>query len=236
MLFTNTGHSVLRIIAPNASFDPIQALAPVTIVGEGPMIMMVANSVRASNLVEFLALVRENPGRYDYGSTGTGGTNGLTALMFVDAAQVRMNEVPYRGGAPATLDLAAGRIAMLFDASSTALQTVRGGQARAIAVASAQRSPSAPELPTLREAGVPASMSIWMGIFVPSATPAAQRDALYGAIARSLNTPELRARFTEFGMDRIPVPRPEETQRFVAGEVERWEGLLRRTAAAAPRQ
>jgi len=236
MLFTNSGHSVLRIIAPNANFDPIQALAPVTIVGEGPMIMMVANNVPAANLTEFLALIRENPGRYDYGSTGTGGTNGLTALMFVDAARVRMNEVPYRGGAPATLDLAAGRIAMLFDASSTALQTVRGGQARALAVASAQRSPSVPELPTLLEAGVPASMSIWMGVFIPTATPASQRDALYAAILRALNTPELRARFTEFGMDRIPAPRPDEAARFIAGEVERWEGLLRRAAAPSSRQ
>ena len=236
MLFTNTGHSVLRIIAPNANFDPIQSLAPVTIVGEGPMIMMIANNVPAANLVEFLALVRANPGRFDYGSTGTGGTNGLTALMFVDAARVRINEVPYRGGAPATLDLAAGRIAMLFDASSTALQTVRGGQARAIAVASAQRSPSAPELPTLMEAGVPASMSIWMGIFVPSATPAAQRDALYAAIVRALGSAELRTRFNEFGMDRIPAPRPEETGRFVASEVERWESLLRRATANPPRQ
>lgn len=236
MLFTNTGHSVLRIIAPNPNFDPIQSLTPVTIVGEAPMIMMVANSVPATNLTEFLALVRANPGRFDYGSTGTGGTNGLTALMFIDAARVTMNEVPYRGGAPATLDLAAGRIAMLFDASSTALQTTRGGQARALAVTTAQRSPSAPDLPTLQEAGVPASMSIWMGIFVPSATPDRQRDALYAAIVRALNTPELRSRFAEFGTDRIPAPNPEETARFVATEVERWEGLLRRATAAPARQ
>ena len=197
------------------------------------MIMMVANSVPAANLTEFLALIRENPGRFDYGSTGTGGTNGLTALMFVDAARVRMNEVPYRGGAPATLDLAAGRIAMLFDASSTALQTVRGGQARAIAVASAQRSPSVPELPTLLEAGVPASMSIWMGVFVPTATPSQQRDALHAAILRALSSQELRTRFTEFGMDRIPAPSPQDSARFIASEVERWEGLLRNASAPA---
>ncbi len=171
ILFTNTGHSVLRVIAPNPSLDYATALTPVTIVGEAPMIMMIANTVPAGNLQEFLALVRANPGRFNYGSTGTGGTNGLTALMFLQAANVNMNEIPYRGGTPATLDLAAGRIAMLFDASSTALQTTRSGQARAIAVTTPQRSPSAPELPTLMEAGVPAAMSIWMGVFVPSATP-----------------------------------------------------------------
>ena len=235
MLFTNTGHSVLRIIAPNPSFDVVQALAPVTIVYEAPMIMMVANNVQAANLVEFLAMIRANPGRFDYGSTGTGGTNGLTALMFVQAAGVNMNEVPYRGGAPATLDLAAGRIAMLFDASSTALQTTRGGQARAFAVTTAQRSPAAPELPTLLEAGVPASMSIWMGVFIPTATPADQRDPLYAAIVRALNAPELRSRFAEFGTDRIPAPSPADSARFITAEVERWEGLLRRASSAPAR-
>lgn len=235
MLFTNTGHSVLRMIAPNPGLDIIQALSPVTIVGESPMILMVANSVPAANLAELLTLLRANPGRFDYGSTGTGGTNGLTALMFLEAARVRVNEVPYRGGAPATLDLAAGRIAMLFDATSTALPTTRGGQARAFAVTTAQRSPAAPELPTLMEAGVPASMSIWMGVFVPTATQAGPRDALHAAIIRALNAPELRARFTEFGTDRIPATSPAESARFVASEVERWEGLLRRATGAPAR-
>jgi tripartite-type tricarboxylate transporter receptor subunit TctC len=226
-LFTNNGYSVLRIIAPNPNLDYYQALTPVTIVSEAPMIMMVANSVPAANLQEFLALVRANPGRYDYGSTGTGGTNGLTALMFLKAANVNLNEIPYRGGAPATLDLAAGRIAMLFDASSTALATTRGGQARAMAVSTAERSPAAPELPTLLEGGVPASMSIWNAIVIPSATPAEQRDALHAALVRALGSPELRTRFTEFGMDRIPAISPAEATRFIATEVERWEGLLR---------
>jgi tripartite-type tricarboxylate transporter receptor subunit TctC len=233
ILFTNTGHSVLRMIAPNPNLDYIQALAPVTIVGEAPMIMMVANNFPAANLQEFLSVVRANPGRYDYGSTGTGGTNGLTALMFLQAAGVNLNEIPYRGGAPATLDLVAGRIAMLFDASSTALQTTRAGQARAMAVTTAQRSPSAPEIPTLMEAGVPAQMSIWMGLFVPSATPQTQRDALHAAVLRALNSPELKARFTEFGTDRIPALSQAESARFVASEVERWEGLLRRAEPPA---
>ncbi len=226
ILFTNNGYSVLRVVAPNPGLDYFQALSPVTIVSEAPMIMMIANSVPATNLQEFLALIRANPGRYDYGSTGTGGVNGLTALMFLRAAQVNLNEVPYRGGAPATLDLLAGRIAMLFDASSTALLTVRGGQARAIAVSSAERSPSAPELPTLREAGVPASTNVWMGLFIPSATPADLKDALYGALQHALASPELRSRFAEFGTDRIPATSPDETARFIAAEVERWETLL----------
>jgi tripartite-type tricarboxylate transporter receptor subunit TctC len=229
ILFTNTGHSVLRLIAPNPSLDIRQALSPVAIVSEAPMIMMAANNFPAKSLQEFVSLVRANPGRYDYGSTGTGGTNGLTALMFLHASGLKMNEIPYRGGAPATLDLAAGRIAMLFDASSTSLSTTRGGQARALAVTTAQRSPSAPELPTLREAGVDADMSIWMGMMIPSATPPALRQAVHQSITRALADPGLRARFAELGTDRIPQMTPAECERFVSAEIERWEGLLQRS-------
>jgi tripartite-type tricarboxylate transporter receptor subunit TctC len=236
-LFTNNGYSVLRMLAPNPTLDYYTALTPITLVSESPMIMMLANNVPAANLREFLALVRANPGRYDYGSTGTGGTNGLTALMFLQAANVNINEIPYRGGAPATLDLAAGRIAMLFDASSTALATVRGGQARAIAVSTAQRSPAAPDVPTLMEAGVPASMSIWNAIVVPSATPPALRNALHAAITRALATPELKARFNDFAVDRIPATSEAETVRFISSEVERWEAVMRRAepSTATPR-
>ncbi|HEY4253678.1 MAG TPA: tripartite tricarboxylate transporter substrate-binding protein [Roseomonas sp.] len=234
ILFTNTGHAVLRIVAPNASLDIQQALTPITIVSEAPMIMMVANSVPARDLPEFLALIRANPGRYDYGSTGTGGSNGMTAMMFVRAAGLAMSEIPYRGGAPATLDLVAGRIAMLWDASSTALQTVRGGQVRAMAVSTAQRSPSAPDLPTLLEAGVPASMSIWMGLFVPAATPPELRDALHAAVVHALQDDNLRRRLTEFGTDRVPALSPAESSRYVAAEVERWEALLRGAEPYAP--
>ena len=229
ILFTNTGHSVLRLLAPNPSLDIRAALAPVAIVSEAPMIMMAANNFPAKDLQDFISLVRANPGRYDYGSTGTGGTNGLTALMFLHASGLKMNEIPYRGGAPATLDLAAGRIAMLFDASSTSLSTTRGGQARALAVTTARRSPSAPELPTLREAGVDADMSIWMGMMIPSATPPAIRAALHGSISKALANPALRARFTDLGTDTIPDLTPDECARFVDSEMERWEGLLKRS-------
>jgi tripartite-type tricarboxylate transporter receptor subunit TctC len=227
LLFTNTGHSVLRALVPNHPIDVHQALTPVTIVAESPMVMMVANNVPARDGREFLALLRANPGRYDYGSTGGGGTNGMTALMFLKAADVRMNEVPYRGGAPATLDLAAGRIAMLFDAGSTALPTTRGGQARAFAVTTRQRSPSAPEVPTLRELGVEADMSIWMAIMAPSATPPATREALQAAVARALQSEAVRARLAEFGTDRVLATPPAESERYVAAEITRWEALLR---------
>jgi tripartite-type tricarboxylate transporter receptor subunit TctC len=226
LLFNNTSQAVLRVVVPNASFDPHQALAPLTILSEMPMVMLVANNFPARDGREFIGLVRANPGKYDYGSTGGGGTLGMAALLFTTAAGLEMNEIPYRGGAPATLDLAAGRIALVFDIALTGLQTARGGQARAFAVSGPQRSPAAPEVPTWREIGVDAEMQVWQAIFVPAATPAPVRQALHAMIARVQGGETLRRKWAELGVDRAMALPPAESERYFAAELERWERLM----------
>lgn len=227
LLINNTSHAVLRLVVPNAALDPTTALAPVSVLSEMPMVMLVANNHPARDVREFVSLVRASPGRWDYGSTGGGGTLQMAALLFLNAAGLQMNEIPYRGGAPATLDLAAGRIALVFDVALTGVQTARGGQARAFAVSSAQRSPALPEVPTLREAGIEAEMNVWQAVFVAAATPPAVKAALHRAIAAALSGERVRARMAELGADRVLASPPEEAARYVAGEVTRWEGLLR---------
>jgi tripartite-type tricarboxylate transporter receptor subunit TctC len=226
ILFNNTSHAVLRVVVPNAPIDPIRQLSPVTILSEMPMVMLVANNFPAKDGREFLAAVRAAPGKYDYGSTGGGGTLGMAALLFQRTTGVRMNEIPYRGGAPATLDLAAGRISLVFDIALTGLQTAKGGQARAFAVSGPERSPAAPEIPTWREIGVDAEMVVWQAIFVPTATPAPIRDALQAAVARVQQTEAVRRKWTELGVDRVLATTPAEAERYVARDVERWEGLM----------
>ena len=233
LLLNNTSHAALRVVAPNPGLDPHRALAPVTVLSEMPMVMLVANNVPARDGREFLAMVRAEPGRFDYGSTGGGGTLGMAALLLTAAAGLRMNEVPYRGGAPATLDLAAGRIAMVFDAAVTGLQTARGGQARAYAVTGPRRSPAAPEVPTWREIGLDAEMLLWQALFVPAATPMPVRSALHAAVARVQADPALRRRWAELGVDRAMALPPVESETYVAGEVARWERVV---GAAAVRQ
>ncbi|MCW8086521.1 Bug family tripartite tricarboxylate transporter substrate binding protein [Sabulicella glaciei] len=227
ILINNTSHSVLRLVVPNAPIDVTRALTPLTVLSEMPMVMLVANNHPARDLREFIALTRTNPGRWDYGSTGGGGTLQMAALLFLRAAGVEMNEIPYRGGAPATLDLAAGRIAMVFDVALTGVQTARGGQARAFAVTSAARSPALPDAPTLREAGLDAEMNVWQALFVASGTPVPVQTALHRAVAAALSGEAVQRRFRELGVDRILANSPEEASRYVAAEVERWENLLR---------
>lgn len=227
LLINNTSQAVLRLVVPNAPIDVTTALTPVTVLSEMPMVMLVANNFPAAGVREFIDLARANPGAYNYGSTGGGGTLQMAALLFLHAADLRLNEIPYRGGAPATLDLAAGRIALVFDVALTAVQTARGGQARAFAVTSAGRSPALPDVPSLREIGLDAEMNVWQAIFTASATPAPVKLALQRAMAAALAQDTVRQRMIGLGVDRIVANSPDEAARYVSGEVERWERLMR---------
>ena len=226
LLFNNTSHAVLRAVVPNAPIDPIAALTPVAILSEMPMVMLVAKDFPAQDGRGFVAAVRAAPGRYDYGSTGGGGTLGMAALLFLKTTGLAMNEIPYRGGAPATLDLAAGRIALVFDIALTAFQTAKGGQARAFAVTGPQRSPAMPEVPTWREIGVEAEMVVWQAVFAPAGTPAPVQAALHAAIARVQAEPAMVRKWEELGVDRVLALPPAEAAPYVARDVARWEALM----------
>ncbi|WP_165585367.1 tripartite tricarboxylate transporter substrate binding protein [Roseococcus sp. SYP-B2431] len=226
MLVNNNSIAALRHFTPNSPIDPAQALSPVTLLIDTPMAMLVANNVPATTGQEFVALVRAHPGRYDYGNTGGGGTLQMATLLFLRASGARMNEIPYRGGAPATLDLLAGRIALLFDTGTTGFQTARGGGARALAVTSARRSRFAPDIPTWREIGVDDAFSVWQGVFVSSATPPAIRETLRQAIVRALRTEATQRRFAELGADNVLGGTLEESEAVVRAEFARWNSLL----------
>ncbi len=226
-LLINTAHAGLRVFVPNPTIDPHDSLAAVTVIAESPMVMLVANDFPATDLKGFIAAARANPGKWDYGSTGGGGTLGMGALLFLRAADLKLNEIPYRGGGPAQLDLAAGRIAMLFDVGVSSFQTARSRLARAFAVTSARRSPAAPEVPTLREAGLDAEMTVWQAVMMPAGTPLPLREALRDQIAAALRTPALQARFAELGADRVLGLGVPESERYIAAEVAKWEAILR---------
>ncbi len=225
-LLSNTGQAGLRAMAPNAPIDVATALTPVAVLAESPMVMLVANNVPARDLREFLAMARAEPGRFDYATSSGAGTLTLAALLFIKTTGLEMNAVPYRGGAPAQMDVIAGRIGVVFDVATVALHTARAGQARAFAVSSAQRSPFAPEVPTWREMGVDAEMTVWQALWVSAATPRPIQQALHDAVARVLRTERFRARMAELGADRVLDLDLDQAKAYVAAEVVRWESLL----------
>ena len=227
-LFTNTGHAVNRALYARLDYDPAKDLTPVTVVAEGPMVLLVPNSSPARTLAEFVERVRAKPGEYSYGSTGTGGALQLVSLLFTKTAGLRMEEVPYRGSAPAAQDLIAGRVEMLYDAGVTGFPLATSGQARALAVSSAQRSAVMPDVPTVAEAGFPAAaFSVWQAVLAPTGTPAPILERLQQEIAAVLAEGTLRTRLTELGAERIVTNTPAEARAYVDAEMTRWEAVLR---------
>ncbi|WP_037225636.1 Bug family tripartite tricarboxylate transporter substrate binding protein [Roseomonas gilardii] len=227
-LFTNTGHAVNRSLYARLDYDPARDLTPVTIVAESPMVLLVPNASPARTLADFVARVRAKPGEYAYGSTGTGGALQLVSLLLTKAAGLRMEEIPYRGSAPAAQDLISGRLEMLYDAGATAFPLATGGQARALAVSSAQRSTVMPDVPTVGEAGFPdATFSVWQGLLAPAATPAPILERLRAEVAAALAEGSLRQRLVELGAERIIANTPAEAKAYVDAEMARWERVLR---------
>jgi tripartite-type tricarboxylate transporter receptor subunit TctC len=233
-LFTNTGYAVSRSLYTKLEYDPTTDLTPVTIVAESPMVMLVPNRSPDRSLMDFVTRLRAQPEEFSYASTGAGGALQLVSLLFLQAAGVRMNEVSYRGSAPAAQDLLAGRLDMLFDAGPSAFPLAQSGQARALVVSGPQRSPVMPDLPTIAEAGFPnATFSVWQVVLAPARTPPAILGRMQREIASVLADGPLRTRLVEMGAERVLANSLPEAGRYVADEMARWAAVLR-TAGVQP--
>ncbi|HEY4253610.1 MAG TPA: tripartite tricarboxylate transporter substrate-binding protein, partial [Roseomonas sp.] len=177
---------------------------------------------------------KAQPGTLNYATSGSGGALQLVTLLFLQAAGLQMQEVPYRGSAPAAQDLVAGRLSLLYDASITSFPLALAGQARALAVSSTRRSVVMPDVPTIVEAGYPdAVFSVWQAVLAPRGTPQPIIDAMQQAITAVLAEPALRQRFIELGAETVLGNTPAEAQRYVAAEMDRWQAVLR-TAGVQP--
>jgi tripartite-type tricarboxylate transporter receptor subunit TctC len=234
LLFHNIGHAVTKPLYPQLDYDPEADLKAVTIVAESPMVLLVPPNSPHRSVADLVAFARANPERLTYGSTGGGGALQLVALLFLRAAGIRMTEVPYRGGAPAALDLANGSLDMLYDAGLTGFGLAQGGRARALAVSGPQRSPVMPDVPTMAELGFPeATFMVWQAVLAPAATPAPLMARLQREIAAVLAEPAARTRLAELGAERLVGNTPEEAQRFVAAEMAKWAVILREAGVRA---
>jgi tripartite-type tricarboxylate transporter receptor subunit TctC len=173
LLMGNIGTQAINpALYPKMPYDPDKAFAPVSLVAELPLAMMVNPALPAKTVKEFIALAKAQPGKLSYSSSGAGGGPHLAAEMFKDATGTFVLHVPYRGGGPAVTDLLAGHVQATFMTAFEANGHIKGGKLRALAVTSDKRVSALPDVPTLSEAGVPGFNSIsWIGILAPAATP-----------------------------------------------------------------
>jgi len=226
-------HAINPTLYASIPYDPIKDFAPVTQVASTPNVLVVNPSVPAANVREFIAYVKANPGKLNFGSGSTGSAGHLAGELFKTMAEVDMIHVPYKGAAPAMSDLIGGQIQLMFDNLASSLAQVRAGKVRALAVTTAKRSGLAPDLPTIAESGLPGfDINTWFGIFVPSGTPREIVDRLHAEFVKALAAPDIREKMLNLGAEPVG-SRPEEFAAYIRAESDKYARVIKASGARA---
>jgi tripartite-type tricarboxylate transporter receptor subunit TctC len=218
----------------NLPFDPVKDLAPIILVGAQPNVLVVNPTLPAHSVGELVALAKAQPGKLNYASSGNGAAPHLTGELFKAVAGVDIVHIAYKGGGPAIADLIAGQgVQLSFATSVSVMPYIQSGQLRALAVTTAARSPSLPDLPTMAEAGVPGVESTtWHGIVTTAGTPPAIIARLNREIAAILELPDVRRTLSTQGVDIIGGT-PEAFGAYIRAEVPKWTEIVRISGARA---
>jgi tripartite-type tricarboxylate transporter receptor subunit TctC len=208
-------------------YDVARDLQPITMIAAAPMLVFVHPSVPASNIKEFIAYAKANPGKLNFSSGGNGTVPHFAGEMLKAMAKIDMNHVAYKGGAPASAALLGGEVSVYIDTPTAMLQFAKQGKVKALGVTEKKRFAMLPDVPTLDESGVPGyEMRVWYGFFAPAKTPKAIVTRLYGDTAKALKTEEVKTRLATIGTEPVGMP-PEEFQPFVRAELQKWAALAR---------
>ena len=208
-------------------FDPRTALAPVTLVGVAPLILVVSPSVPATNLAQLIDWMRSKKGDVSYASQGPTSSGMLAMELLKQTAKLEATHVPYKGSGPAMADVMAGHVPVMFDNTTSSLPQARRGTLRAIAVAEKNRLPSAPDIPTMDESGMPGfEATPWFGMAMRAGTPREVVERLSAESVRILAQPALREKFRPLGVE-LRGMSPDEFQRYINSESDKWSRLVR---------
>jgi tripartite-type tricarboxylate transporter receptor subunit TctC len=224
------GSSATLGIAPalykNVDYDPTKSFAPIALVSRVPFILVIAPSVPAKTLPEFIAYARANPGKLNFGA-GIGTPPHLVGELFKVATGTEIVFVPYKGAAASMTDLLAGQTHMTIEGATTVLPHVAAGRVRALAVMRAERLAEIPDVPTMLECGYRGfPQNSWTGVLAPAGTPAPVVERLNAAINDGLRSAEMRANFAKFGAE-AKIGSPQDFATFIAAEVPIWDALVK---------
>ncbi|MFC7287304.1 tripartite tricarboxylate transporter substrate binding protein [Herminiimonas glaciei] len=214
-------------------YDTLKDLAQISTVATSQHVLVVNPNFAAKNTKDLVALAKANPGKFNYGSAGSGSTFHMAAELFKSVAAVDITHVPYKGGGPALIDTISGQVDMCFPVLSAATQHVKAGKLNAIGVTGPKRSPLMPDVPTLAESGVPGySFETWFIVFAPAATPKPLIDKLNAALVKALNGPVLKERMIKEGFDPDPST-PAEAKAKLVKELALWSKLVKERGITA---
>jgi len=226
LLMGTFANAVNPSLNPKLPYDAHRDFAPVALIARSFNIVVVNPSSPIGSIADLIAAAKAEPDRLSYGTYGTGTSAHLAGELFKNLAKVNLTTVPYKGAAPAITDLVGGQIQVMFTTVASAASLIAGGQLRALAVTSAERSPAFPDLPTVAEAGVPGyAAESWYGLFAPAKTPPDVIDRLNKSAAKAVQSEAFRKLGVNEGLVMVARP-PEEFDRYFRGEEERWRKVI----------
>ena len=231
LLLASQTNAISATLYPKLSYEPIEDFAPISLIGREPGVLVVHPSLPVKTFQEFVAYVKERPGRIDYASSGNGSGQHLFVALLASMTGMKMNHVPYRGSGQATADLLGGQVQMAIPGTAGMVGHIKAGKLRALAVTGAKRSPQLPDVPTVIESGVPGYEAyIWMGLLAPKGTPAPIIDKLFRELTQVLATSEVKPYMASAGIE-IVGSTPAEFGAFFRSEKELWAKVIRETGA-----
>jgi tripartite-type tricarboxylate transporter receptor subunit TctC len=231
LLQANVAHAISASLYRKLNYDLLKDFTAVTQLAATPFILAVHPSSPANSVKELIALAKSQPGQLSYGSSGNGGPSHLGTELFKSMTGIDVRHIPYKGGAPAAIDLISGQIQMMFNTPPVILPHVRSGRMKGLAVASVKRIPAAPDLPTVAEAGVPGfELSTWYGVMVPRGTPPAVVKKLHGAFVAALEAPDVRDRLANENLQ-IVGSTPDAFAAHVRAEIPKWAKVVKASGA-----
>jgi tripartite-type tricarboxylate transporter receptor subunit TctC len=208
-------------------FDPVKDLAPVTLAGYIFNVLIVHPTLPAQSVKALIALARARPGQLNYGSSGTGAADHLSAELFQSMTKTKMVHVPYKGGPLAIVDLLSGNLQLMFSTVPTAIGLIRAGKVNAVAITNSRRFPSMPELPTVAEAGIPGfAVNNWCGVFVAGGTSPETIARLNAELTKVLAVPDVKKRLLDSGVDAVSNT-PQQFAAYVREETTRWAAVIK---------
>jgi len=226
ILFAQNGLAINVAANPKLPFNGQKDLLPVVGVAATPHILIVNNNSPAKNVADLMAMLKAEPGKLSFGSSGIGNSDHMAGELFLATTGLQAIHIPYKGGSPAATDLVGGQIDFYFAGMPVGLPLYKGEKVRALAVTSKNRFGGAPELVTIQEAGVKGyEMALWQGVFVPAKTPQAIIKELNNSILKILETPEMKDRFQKAGVQIAPMNTQQFSDLYIS-DIARWKVVI----------
>jgi tripartite-type tricarboxylate transporter receptor subunit TctC len=214
-------------------YDTVKDFAPIILAATSPNLLVVNPELQVKSVAELVALAKAKPGSLNYASTGNGSSNHISMELFKSLAGVDIVHIPYKGSGPAVTDLLGGQVLLMFDNVPNVLPQVKAGKLRALAVSGSTRTPLAPEVPTVAEAGVPGyELTVWFGLVAPAGTPREVIAKLNAEVARILAMPDVRERFLAQGVEPVGST-PEQFGDHIRAQMAKWSEVVRKAGVKA---